>query len=637
MLKMKIQVQIVQGPAADCAFTIEKNTSCVVGRGEEADFQIENDQLISREHFSLGFDGSAITLTDLGSTNGTFVGGHALVKGRPVYLSDGQSFIAGRVSKFVVSFVGQPSHPTPPAPAPAGGLVPGAPPPDPVPRQTNFGSSLFIEGDAPPQTPPSSPDSAGGNFSQSIVKGIGGGPGIGGDSGFGGATDQSGLLFANPSSPGGVKLGEEGFSGRPQHSGPSSPASFPEIPPDRPEFVDGDEQGFDSEGSIAAPGDIGARDEDFPPLAGAESEPKQSATGASQQTPKPVEHSSTSPFASIQGVPVSPIADRPTQPTGNPAPDLPVPSSSSAVYDGSICAPGQSNQAQTDSFFSEGSNADVGSILLPNQMPVDRPGHSRSPAPPKSTEVPPGKIGFVLRELSNGLFVHSGNDVSDLRLVLKTLQNSFESIYCVHVSRTGMVPSAVTPELDIAPQPEPGKPQAGDRVDRGDSNVEAANVQSPFENLSIEENAPVAAPHPASSAIQFGIPLFAWLPEAVRRDYPILLTQEEFTFELNDFWSADAIVCLFGSSAKQLADHCLELVRTNLRTGKQEDGVFGFCWPSVLYSTLESQGEKAINRIFEGGVAAFLVEDPQQEVAWNIFSKSNLTEFLGAAGFVPQS
>ena len=50
---------------------LEKGT-VVLGRGADADIRLD-DELVSRKHCSLTFDGKNVTVQDLGSTNGTYV------------------------------------------------------------------------------------------------------------------------------------------------------------------------------------------------------------------------------------------------------------------------------------------------------------------------------------------------------------------------------------------------------------------------------------------------------------------------------------------------------------------------------------------------------------------------------------
>ncbi len=53
----------------------------VIGRGNEADVRLE-DEMISRRHCELSWDGKRVSIRDLDSTNGTFVDG-TLLSGRP--------------------------------------------------------------------------------------------------------------------------------------------------------------------------------------------------------------------------------------------------------------------------------------------------------------------------------------------------------------------------------------------------------------------------------------------------------------------------------------------------------------------------------------------------------------------------
>lgn len=57
---------------------LEKGT-VILGRGTDADIKLD-DELISRRHCSLTFDGRNVMVQDLGSTNGTFVDGSPVQK-----------------------------------------------------------------------------------------------------------------------------------------------------------------------------------------------------------------------------------------------------------------------------------------------------------------------------------------------------------------------------------------------------------------------------------------------------------------------------------------------------------------------------------------------------------------------------
>ena len=70
---------IVLYPQSEFAqIPLEKGT-VVLGRGQDADIRFE-DELVSRRHCELSFDGQNVTVEDLGSTNGTFVDGNYIHK-----------------------------------------------------------------------------------------------------------------------------------------------------------------------------------------------------------------------------------------------------------------------------------------------------------------------------------------------------------------------------------------------------------------------------------------------------------------------------------------------------------------------------------------------------------------------------
>ena len=60
----------------------------VVGRGDEVKFRIQQDS-VSRRHCAFALEGDAVTVTDLGSTNGTFVGGQRLAAHTATPVSSG--------------------------------------------------------------------------------------------------------------------------------------------------------------------------------------------------------------------------------------------------------------------------------------------------------------------------------------------------------------------------------------------------------------------------------------------------------------------------------------------------------------------------------------------------------------------
>jgi uncharacterized RDD family membrane protein YckC len=73
------QIAVVEGPESGREFEV----SGTITVGREGDIVIEDSE-ISRSHASLSWDGSALTVQDLGSTNGTFVNGERLAGPRQV-------------------------------------------------------------------------------------------------------------------------------------------------------------------------------------------------------------------------------------------------------------------------------------------------------------------------------------------------------------------------------------------------------------------------------------------------------------------------------------------------------------------------------------------------------------------------
>lgn len=64
-----------------------------IGRSPSCDVVLEGDQLTSRRHALLRYDGARYTIVDLGSSNGTFVNGAEIHEARP--LADGDRILVG--------------------------------------------------------------------------------------------------------------------------------------------------------------------------------------------------------------------------------------------------------------------------------------------------------------------------------------------------------------------------------------------------------------------------------------------------------------------------------------------------------------------------------------------------------------
>jgi pSer/pThr/pTyr-binding forkhead associated (FHA) protein len=71
---------VIEGPDADSSFDVDAMTATrlLLGKSPACDFRLA-DQEVSRRHASLELTGRRLRLRDLGSTNGTFVDGIAVV------------------------------------------------------------------------------------------------------------------------------------------------------------------------------------------------------------------------------------------------------------------------------------------------------------------------------------------------------------------------------------------------------------------------------------------------------------------------------------------------------------------------------------------------------------------------------
>ncbi len=72
---MKVELQVIAGPAAGQQFTFDKPDCFLFGRSEEAHISLPNDPYVSRQHFLLEISPPDCKLRDLNSKNGVFVNG----------------------------------------------------------------------------------------------------------------------------------------------------------------------------------------------------------------------------------------------------------------------------------------------------------------------------------------------------------------------------------------------------------------------------------------------------------------------------------------------------------------------------------------------------------------------------------
>lgn len=169
---MAAQYQLVMhaGPTPGKTFPLEGEI-ITIGR-EAGNTIVINDAEVSRKHSQLTLQGGKYVLTDMGSTNGTFVNGqritgaHVLVPGEVISLGEQITLLfeslsqidpnATMLSASARPGAGQPARPTAPAAAPLpvpppprgyAGQVPAGPDPnaaEPVPAATNNRTLIIV-------------------------------------------------------------------------------------------------------------------------------------------------------------------------------------------------------------------------------------------------------------------------------------------------------------------------------------------------------------------------------------------------------------------------------------------------------------------------------------------------------------
>ena len=96
---------------------VESGRPIVIGRQPDADLVIP-DELVSRRHARLAFEGEELVVEDLGSTNGTYLNGMRVTRGR---VAEGDRLlVGGSIIKVVAADRGSPAgapDTTPPSPA----------------------------------------------------------------------------------------------------------------------------------------------------------------------------------------------------------------------------------------------------------------------------------------------------------------------------------------------------------------------------------------------------------------------------------------------------------------------------------------------------------------------------------------
>lgn len=83
------QLEFVSGPAAGRTFSVGEGQSLTLGRGSGCDVALPGANSVSGTHCTVQLSGGRLTVTDLGSTNGTYISDRRLSANQSAALTDG--------------------------------------------------------------------------------------------------------------------------------------------------------------------------------------------------------------------------------------------------------------------------------------------------------------------------------------------------------------------------------------------------------------------------------------------------------------------------------------------------------------------------------------------------------------------
>ena len=76
---MNLRLTVIAGPDTGRTFALESGQEFLVGRGDKSDLRL-GDPSVSRVHLKIGHDGETITVSDQGSSSGTFIDGNKITE-----------------------------------------------------------------------------------------------------------------------------------------------------------------------------------------------------------------------------------------------------------------------------------------------------------------------------------------------------------------------------------------------------------------------------------------------------------------------------------------------------------------------------------------------------------------------------
>lgn len=132
-------------------------------------------------------------------------------------------------------------------------------------------------------------------------------------------------------------------------------------------------------------------------------------------------------------------------------------------------------------------------------------------------------------------------------------------------------------------------------------------------------------------------PLLHWLPDETAKNFgPVMVppTQQLDRFATVDqMWDADGSLCFYARDIHGAMRHLVELVKYNMSGPNDQEGIFGYCWPSVLANLLLNQDTELVNVIFANLIDCVLMEVPGEPGNWQMFGTDAHVSLLNQNGF----